>query len=242
MTTPHLTADSATFRAPNPGRWPLFGWFVVAYLIAAQAISIAISPPDRDMGDLQKILYIHVPAAWNMGLCYLVVAVYSLRYLFSRDERHDLIAAAAAEVGTLLNGLTLALGMIWARPTWGAWWVWDARLTSTLVMFLVFAGYLALRAFVEEPERRALWSSVAGVFGAINYPIVYMSVRWWRTIHQVQSNPHTLDPNYTLSLRLNAFAILFFIIYCIRRRYEAALTARVAERLAESAVLGGANA
>lgn len=219
----------------------MFGWFTVAYLIAAQVISIAISAPDRDMGDLQKILYIHVPAAWNMGICYLIVAIFSLRYLFGRDERHDLIAAAAAEVGALLNGLTLALGMIWGRPTWGVWWVWDARLTSTLVMFLVFAGYLALRAFVEEPERRALWSAVAGIFGAINYPIVYMSVRWWRTIHQVQSKPSTLDPNYTLSLRLNAFAILFLLIYCIRRRYEAALTERVAERIAESAVLGGTH-
>lgn len=228
-----------TLQAPAPGRWSLFGWFALLYLIAAQAISIAISPPDRDMGELQKILYIHVPAAWNMGICYLIVAVYSFRYLWKRDERHDLIAASAAEVGTLLNGLTLVLGMIWGRPTWGVWWAWDARLTSTLIMFLIFAGYLALRAFVEEPERRAMWSSVAGIFGAVNYPVVYMSVRWWRTIHQVQSTPSTLDPNYTLSLRLNAFAILFIIIVFIRRRYEAALNERVAELELQSAALGG---
>jgi heme exporter protein C len=225
--------------APKPGRWPLIGWLVIGYAVAAQVISIAISPPDRDMGDLQKILYVHVPAAWNMGICYLVVAIYSFRYLWSRDERHDLIAASAAEVGTLLNGLTLVLGMIWGRPTWGVWWTWDARLTSTLVMFLVFAGYLALRAFVEEPERRALWSSAAGIFGAINYPIVYMSVRWWRTIHQVQSTPNTLDSSYTISLRLNAFAFLFLLIYFIRRRYEAALTERVAEQTLQAAALGG---
>lgn len=224
---------------PRPGRWAWFGVFTFAFLVAAQAISIAISPPDRDMGDLQKILYIHVPAAWNMGICYLLVAVYSFRYLWKRDERHDLIAASAAEVGTVLNGLTLALGMIWGRPTWGVWWTWDARLTSTLIMFLVFAGYLALRAFVEEPERRARWSAAAGIFGAINYPVVYMSVRWWRTLHQVQSSPNTLDPNYTLSLRLNAFAILFLCIYFIRRRYEAALTERVAEQTLQAAALGG---
>jgi len=238
-----MTAAAAQpiLEPPKPGRWPLFGAFAFLFLIAAQAISIAISPPDRDMGDLQKILYIHVPSAWNMGICYLLVAVYSFRYLWKRDERHDLIAASAAEVGTLLNGLTLLLGMIWGRPTWGVWWVWDARLTSTLIMFLVFAGYLALRAFVDEPERRALWSSVAGIFGAINYPIVYMSVRWWRTIHQVQSTPSTLDPNYTLSLRLNAFAILFLVIYFIRRRYEAALTGRIAEQVSQAAVLGGSS-
>jgi heme exporter protein C len=234
-------ATPNVLELPRPGRWPIFGWFTVAFLVAAQATSFAISPPDRDMGDLQKILYIHVPAAWNMGICYLLVAVYSFRYLWQRDERHDLIAASAAEVGAVLNGLTLALGMIWGRPTWGVWWVWDARLTSTLIMFLVFAGYLALRAFVEEPERRAQWCAVAGIFGAINYPIVYMSVRWWRTIHQVQSSPSTLDPNYTLSLRLNAFAILFLAIYFIRRRYEAALTERVAEQTLQAAALGGSS-
>jgi heme exporter protein C len=238
MTTPTATA---ALELPRPGRWAAFGWFTFAYLVAAQAISFALSAPDRDMGDLQKILYIHVPAAWNMGICYLLVAVYSFRYLAKRDERYDLIAASAAEVGALLNALTLLLGMIWGRPTWGVWWVWDARLTSTLIMFLVFAGYLALRAFVEEPERRALWSSVAGIFGAINYPIVYMSVRWWRTIHQVQSSPSTLDPNYTLSLRLNAFAFLFLLIYFIRRRYVAAMTERVAEQTLQAAVLGGAS-
>lgn len=233
------TAAVPSLEAPQSGRWSLFGWFAVASVIAAQAISIAISAPDRDMGDLQKILYIHVPAAWNMGLCYLAVALYSLRYLWKRNERDDLKAAAAAEVGTVLNGLTLILGMIWGRPTWGVWWAWDARVTSTLIMFLIFAGYLALRSFVDEPERRAQWSAAAGIFGAINYPIVYMSVRWWRTLHQVQSTPGTLDPSYTLSLRLNAFAILFLVIYFIRRRYEAALTERVAEQVLQAAALGG---
>jgi len=232
-------AAPSPLEVPKPGRWPIFGWFAVLFLIAAQAISIAISPPDRDMGDLQKILYIHVPAAWNMGICYLLVAIYSFRYLWKRDERHDLLAASAAEVGTVLNGLTLILGMIWGRPTWGVWWAWDARVTSTLIMFLIFAGYLALRAFVDEPERRAQWSAAAGIFGAINYPIVYMSVRWWRTLHQLQSTPGTLDPSYVLSLRLNAFAILFISIFFIRRRYEAAMTERVAEQTLQAAALGG---
>ncbi len=235
-----MTAAAAfTLEVPKSGRWPIFGWFAVVFLAGAQITAFAISPPDRDMGDLQKILYVHVPAAWNMGICYLLVAIYSFRYLWKRDDRDDLIAASAAEVGTLLNGLTLVLGMIWARPTWGVWWVWDARLTSTLIMFLVFAGYLALRAFVEEPDRRALWSAVAGIMGAINYPIVYMSVRWWRTIHQVQSTPSTLDSTYTFSLRLNAVAVLFILIYFIRRRYEAALTERVAEQVSQAAALGG---
>ena len=229
----------SALQPPESGRWPLFGWLAFLFLIASQAISIVISSPDRDMGHLQKILYIHVPAAWIMGICYLLVALYSFRYLWKRDERDDLKAASAAEVGAVLNALTLALGMIWGRPTWGVWWAWDARITSTLIMFLIFAGYLALRAFVDEPERRAQWSAAAGIFGAINYPIVYMSVRWWRTLHQVQSTPGTMDPEYTLSLRLNAFAILFIAIFFIRRRYEAALTERVAEHELQAVALGG---
>jgi heme exporter protein C len=135
-------------------------------------------------------------------------------------------------------GLTLALGMIWARPTWGVWWTWDARLTSTLVLFMILAGYLAIRALIDDRERRAQWSAVVGVLGAINVPIVYMSVRWWRTIHQIQSSPATVDPAYVVGLRLNAFAMLFVMIFLIRRRYEAAMLERAAEQANERAALG----
>jgi heme exporter protein C len=168
----------------------------------------------------------------------LTVLFFGLRYLWKRREQDDLLAAAAAEVATTFAGLTLVLGMIWARPTWGVWWTWDARLTSTLVLFLILAGYLALRALIDDPDRRAQWSAVVGILGAINVPIVYMSVRWWRTIHQIQSSPSTVDPAYVIGLRLNAFAFLFLMIYFIRRRYEAALMERAAEHAARAAALG----
>jgi heme exporter protein C len=223
---------------PKPGRWPLFGAFALVFLIAAQVTAILISPADRDMGHLQKIMYVHVPAAWITFLAFFVVAIFSLKVLWKGNEFDDLVASSAAEVGTVFNALTLALGMLWGKPTWGVWWTWDARLTSTLVLLLIFIGYLSLRAFTEEPERRAQWSAAVGVLGAINVPIVYMSVKWWRTLHQVQSSPGTLDPAYTLGLRLNAFAFLFVLIYLIRRRYEAAALARAAERADEAAALG----
>lgn len=225
--------------APRTGLWPWFGGFALLFLIFAQVTAIMISVPDRDMGHLQKIMYVHVPAAWITFLAFFVVAIYSLRVLWRGGERDDLIAASAAEVGAVFNALTLALGMMWGRPTWGVWWTWDARLTSTLVLLLIFVGYLSLRSFVEEPERRATWSAAVGVLGAINVPIVYMSVRWWRTLHQVQSAPSTLDPAYTLGLRLNAFAFLFVMIYLIRRRYEAAALMRAAERADDAIALGG---
>jgi len=231
-------AIAPAVAVPRAGRWPMFGWFAFLFLVASQVIAVAISPPDRDMGDLQKIMYVHVPAAWMTMLAPLTVLVFSLRYLWKQHEEDDLLAASAAEVATAFAGLTLVLGMIWARPTWGVWWTWDARLTSMLVLFLILAGYLALRALVDDRERRAQWSAAVGVLGAINVPIVYMSVRWWRTIHQIQSNPSTVDPAYVIGLRLNAFAFLFVMIYFIRRRYEAALLERAAEHAIEAVALG----
>jgi heme exporter protein C len=219
---------------PRPARW--LGWLgSVAFLAlaAAQGIGFLVSPPDRDMGHLQKIMYVHVPTAWIAMVAFFLVFVASALYLWRRDERLDLLAAAAAEVGVVLTGLTLALGSIWGRPTWGVWWTWDPRLTSTAILFLIYSGYLALRSFAEEPERRARWSAVIGILAFLNVPIVYMSVRWWRTLHQVQSTPSTLDPGYVLGLRLNALAFLLIFVYLVGRRYQAARLERAVERRAE---------
>ncbi len=208
-------------------------------MIAAQTYSILTSPADADMGHLQKIMYVHVPAAWMTFLSFFVVLVFSVKYLWRRQENDDLIAASAAEVGATFNGLTLMLGMIWGRPAWGVWWVWDARLTSTLVLFLIFIGYLALRAFTDDAQQRARWSAAVGAIGALNVPIVYMSVKWWRTLHQPPSSPATLDPAYTMGLRLNAIALLLVMIYFIRKRYEIARLERAVEHMAEAAAMGG---
>jgi len=224
-------------RPPRTGLWFVLVSF--AALIAAQTYAVTTSPAEGDMGHLQKIMYVHVPAAWMTFLAFFVVLVFSVRYLWRRRENDDLIAASAAEVGAMFNGLTLILGMIWGRPTWGVWWAWDARLTSTLVLFLIFIGYLAMRGFVDEPQQKARWSAAVGIIGAINVPIVYMSVTWWRTLHQQPSSPATLDPAYTMGLRLNAIAMLLVMIYFIRKRYEIARLDRAAEQAAQAAAMGG---
>jgi heme exporter protein C len=234
-----MTAASKPLYVAPSSRLAAFGVFAFVFLIGAQAYGLLGTPPDRDMGYLQKILYVHVPAAWMTFLAFLVVFIYSSAYLVRGRETDDLLASSAAEVGATFNGLTLALGMLWGRPAWGAWWVWDARLTSTLVLFLIFLGYLALRAFVDDNHRRAQWSAAVGIFGAINVPIVYMSVRWWRTLHQIQSSPSTMDPKYVLGLRLNAFAFLFIMIYFIRRRFEVARITRATEDASAAIALGG---
>lgn len=222
---------------PRTSNWP--GFVSFGAVIAAQTYAILTSPADRDMGHLQKIMYVHVPAAWMTFLAFFVVLVFSARYLWKRNENDDLIAASAAEVGATFNGLTLLLGMIWGRPAWGVWWVWDARLTSTLVLFLIFVGYLALRALTEDPQQKARWSAAVGAIGALNVPIVYMSVKWWRTLHQPQSSPETLDPAYTFGLRTNAIAMLLVLIFFIRKRYEIARLERATEHMAEAAAMGG---
>jgi heme exporter protein C len=235
-----MTSQPIPWVPPKTGRWPWFGAFAIVLLMVGQVLGITMSAPDRDMGDLEKIFYVHVPVAWTMSVTFAVVMYFSLLYLWKRDERDDLAAAAAAEVGTVLNGLTLALGMLWGKPTWGVWWAWDARLTSTLVLFLIFVGYLSLREFVDDPERRAQWSAAVGILGAINVGIVYMSVRWWRTLHQMQSSPNTVDSTYVLALRVNAFAFLFLMAYFVRRRYESMCLDRAADHAAEAAALRGA--
>jgi heme exporter protein C len=213
------------------------GLVALLAVIGAQVLAIRTSPPDRDMGDLEKILYVHVPAAQNSFVAYFVVAAASLLYLWKGEERHDLLAASAAEVGAVLTALTLVLGSIWGRPTWGVWWAWDPRVTTTAVLLIIFVGYLSLRSFVDDFDRRAQWSAAVGILGALNVPIVYMSVRWWRTLHQVQSSPSTVDPRYVIGLRANDIAFLIVLGYFILKRYGAAQTERAAEHLAERQAL-----
>jgi heme exporter protein C len=236
-----MSTTTNNFDAPKPGWWPAFGWLSFAFFIFAQVFAMVTSPADRMMGNLQKMMYVHVPAAWVTFLAFGIVLLYSLLFLWKEDERHDLLAASAAEIGSVFCGLTLVLGMIWGRPTWGVWWSWDARLTSTLVLFLIFVGYLALRSFVEDPQRRGQWSAAVGILGAINVPIVWMSVKWWRTLHQLQSNPRSLSPEYARGLLLNAIAFTLLTVWFIRRRYEAARFERAAEHASQAAALGGNN-
>lgn len=235
------TPNGFSDRSRDVPKWlVVLGIVSLIALIGAQVVGFVTSPPDRDMGHLQKIMYVHVPSAWMAFIAFGLVFLASLAYLARRDERIDLFAASSAEVGVVLTALTLALGSIWGRPTWGVWWTWDPRLTTTAILLVIFVGYLALRSFTDDVERRARWSATVGILGFLNVPVVYMSVRWWRSIHQVQSSPSTVDDAFTMSLRLNAIAFLLATIFFIALRYRAARLERAAEaRIEENALLEG---
>ncbi len=223
---------------PLTPRWlALFGWGALAFLVFTQAFGILTSPPDRDMGDLEKILYVHVPMASIALIAYGIVFAFGVLYLWKRDLRYDLVAASAAQVGAVSAGATLVIGSIWARPTWNTWWTWDARLTSMAVLFLMYIGYLVLRAFTEDEIRRARWSAAIAGLGFINSYIVYMSVKWWRTIHQFQSSPGTVDPRYGRSMGLNSLALMLVVAYLIVARYRVARVVRDAETRIEEKAL-----
>jgi heme exporter protein C len=235
-----LTREAA-YVPPVPRWLVVLGPVALLALAGAQTFGFLTSAPDRDMGHLQKIMYVHVPAAWMAMIAFTIVFVASILYLWRRQERFDLVAASAAEIGVVLTGLALALGSIWGKPTWGVWWTWDPRLTSTAVLFLIYAGYLALRGFTDDAERRARWSAAVGILAFLNVPIVYMSVRWWRTLHQLPSSPATVDPMYAWGLRLNAIAFLLVFVFFLGRRYHAARLEQLAERRIEDIALGGAH-
>jgi len=153
--------------------------------LAAQfALVFGFTPDDDLMGFVQKIMYVHVPSIWVTYLAFFIVFACSIAYLWKRDSAFDRVARASAELGVLFCGAGLVTGAIWGRPTWGTYWVWDARLTTTLLLFLIFVGYLLLRAYSPPGERQARTAAVIAIVGFLDIPLIHVSVEWWRTLHQ----------------------------------------------------------
>ena len=175
---------SGTLRGIYGWRWvvlpPVVGVAVMAMIIGA----LVVAPREVIEGDVQRLLYIHFPSILAAYGAFAVVFVASLVVLWQRDMRWDAVARGAATVGVLFTGLTLATGALWGKPIWGVFWTWDARLTATLVLFLIYAAYLLARAMADElNEQAARFAAVFAVIGALDIPLIMMSVRWWRTLH-----------------------------------------------------------
>lgn len=196
--------------------------------IAAVAITVLVglfvAPTDRDQGAVQRIMYVHVPSAWLAYLAFFVTMVGSAAYLRRRDLRFDRLAASSAEIGLLFTGITIVSGAIWGKATWGIWWDWDPRLTTTAVLFVVYAGYLLLRASIVDRIRRARLSAVLGIVGFVDVPIVHFSVLWWRGLHQpptvIQPGDPTIDHFMLAVLLANVASFTLLFAYLLRRRID----------------------
>lgn len=214
-----MTTDS-----PVRHRMTRSGVLVTILLGSALAIGLVGVPADAVQGDVQRIMYVHVPSAWLAYLAFFVTMVAGVLYLVRRDMAMDRMAVASAEIGVVFTGLAIVTGAIWGRPTWGKWWDWDPRLTMTAVLFLVYVAYLLLRSVVDDPERRARVGAVLGIVGFLNVPIVHFSVVWWRSLHQPPTVIRAGDPTIDhLLLAELAFAVIGFTvayIWLLRRRIE----------------------
>jgi len=210
-----------------------FGVTALALFLAGSFVGLFVVPADGMQGDIQRLMYVHVPAAWLAFLAFFIVFLMSVLYLIQRDLRWDRVAQSSAEIGVVFTVLTLALGSMWGKPTWGVWWTWDPRLTTTAIMLAIYVGYLAIRSFADDPDKRARWAAIVGIIGFANVPIVYLSVIWWRTLHQPPSSPRSVSPEilWTLMFNLAAFTVIY--VYLMMRRVRLAkLEGELEQRMA----------
>jgi len=163
---------------------PWFAALTVALFAAGLYLGLVVAPPDYQQGDSYRIMYIHVPTAWMGMFLYVLMAVYAAIGLIWRIKMAEIMAKAIAPTGALMTFFALWTGALWGRPTWGVFWVWDARLTSMLILLFLYLGYMALHAAIDDRQRASNASAVLAMVGVVNVPIIYFSVQWWNTLHQ----------------------------------------------------------
>jgi len=216
-------ASLATAAAPRTDLLRLATVVDGVLLVAAAGLAIFYAPPDAVQGIVQKIFYLHVPAAIAAYLCFAIVLVGGLVYLWNESPTADRLARVGAEVGLVFTTVVLVMGSIWAKPIWGSYWVWwDARVVSTLVLWLIYAGYLLVRRIAAPGRQSARFGAVVGIVGFIDVPIVHFSVTWWRTIHPPLETaaPSSLPPEMLLTFAVSALAVILLGVVLVGYRYR----------------------
>jgi heme exporter protein C len=202
----------------------LLGAAAVLLVIAAAYAAFFMAPEERTMGVLQRIFYFHVSCAWAGLTAFMICFFANLLYVWKRKEKYDWLGVSCAEVGVAFTTVVLISGPIWAKPAWGIYWTWDARLTSTFVLWLLYISYLLLRTLVEEPDRRALLSALFGIFAFIDVPIVFGAIRWWRGQHPtpvIMGGPNSgLAPAMRPAFYFGVLAMHVFMWFLISERYS----------------------
>lgn len=196
-----------------------------AAMVFATVAALVLAPREAEMGDVQRLFYFHMPSAWvALGPAFTCVLGFSIAYLATGKLAYDRIAGAAAEIGVVFTTITLVTGPLWAKPAWGVYWTWEPRLTTTLILWFVYVGYLLLRSVTLPGHKRARLAAVYGIVGWIDVPIVFLSIWWWRTVH-----PHILDKGgfamnsamvWVLVACLGAFTIVFVYLLILRVQME----------------------
>ncbi len=201
--------------------FPLFALLTLVFLSYALYAALELAPTERTMGNVQRIFYYHVSSAWTAFLLFAVNFVASVVYLFKRNQKADIVALVAAEVGVVFCTVVLVTGPIWARPVWGIWWTWDMRLTLTLVLWLIYVAYLVLRRF-SSGTQTPLMAAVLAVFGALDVPLVYFSIWFFRTQHPspVIGGGGSIDPRMLHVLLINWAAFMCFAALVCWSRYR----------------------
>ena len=201
-------------------------------MLASLYLVLVWVPTEKTMGVIQRVFYFHVPSAWVAFLAFAVAAVAALLFLARRQEHWDRVEVASLELGIVFSTVALITGSIWARPIWNTWWTWDPRLTTTLVMWIYYVASLLLRQMVDSPERSARFGAVLAIVGFVNVPLVFLTIRLWRTIHPVlfTTEGFGLAPEMllTLLISLGTFTLLYFCLLTVRVRLES-LQARLAQ-------------
>jgi heme exporter protein C len=198
----------------------VLGILLVFAMLAALYMALIEAPREKTMGDLQRIFYFHVPAGIAGITAFAVNFIASLMYLSGKNRRWDHLALSAAETGVLFFGMVLATGPIWAKPSWYVWWTWSPRLTSALVLCLLYAAYLLIRNYIEDPDRRAMVAAVFGIIAFADAPIVWFSIRWWRDLHpSPMLETGGLSPAMRPAFYVCLAAFVILLTYLLRRRY-----------------------
>ncbi|MBW4048347.1 MAG: heme ABC transporter permease [Proteobacteria bacterium] len=223
-------ASPATFY-PLAGR--LIPWFSALALLACVAglwVGFFVAPPDAQQGDGYRIIFLHVPASWMSMFIYLVMAFWSALGLSFRTRLSGMMSLGLAPTGAMFTALALVTGSLWGKPMWGTWWVWDARLTSELILLFLYLGFLALHAAIDDPQRADRACGVLALVGTVNIPIIYFSVQWWNTLHQGASVSLTHAPSMAMTMLagmlLMAFAAWMYTIAVVLIRVRVIILER----------------
>jgi len=210
-------------QRPSLAPFLLFSTTAILMIKALHAVFLEV-PTEVTMGVVQRIFYFHVGSAWVAFVAFAVAGVASAAYLATRNMAWDRRAVSAAEIGVIYCSVVLVTGPIWAKPVWGIWWTWDARLTSTFVLWLIYVAYLMMRSFIDDPSRRAAIAAVLSIIGLLDVPIVYMSIRWWRTQHPSPviggGESSGLDRDMWIGLIYMTAALLMLFIYLMYQRLQ----------------------